>query len=163
MIPGKSWAFSRRTCSSTSASCARARSLSIAVTMTHASRVRLWLLIEPEDVPRRIREGGERVAGGAQRGPGCRHLPSGSHDAPQSGIDVVDHHIGQEAGFLARFSPAHPGAAHRAGGVVERAGAVTARSRLPAKHLRVEGCRHVDVAGGNLEVADLAMGHGAIL
>ena len=71
--------------------------------------------------------------------------------------DAVDQDVDEQAGIRRRRPAGDPRAAHFAGGVVERGGAVAPPPDAPAEHFSVEVGRTPDVDCGNLEVADLAV------
>src|SRR5262249_49988300 len=122
----------------------------------------LAALVEPEEVPCRIAQDGEGVTG-AERHARWHGLDAELTNLLERAIDVLDHDVGKHS-RLARGGPAEdPGAAHRAGRVVECAGPVTADPERPAEELHVERRGDLDVGRRDLEVTDLPRLHRRLL
>src|SRR6267143_1986405 len=113
------------------------------------------LLVETDDVPRRIpKPGGNFRSVDAD---GLHDLASVGYDRVHGGGDAVNHDVNEQTGLWRRRPTGHPGAADLTDSVVEGGLPVTSLSETPAEDGLVEGGGTTDVPSRNLHVADLTV------
>src|SRR5687767_3779610 len=115
-------------------------------------------LIEPEHVAVEIPKPRDDLTVITRR---LHDLTTPVEDTAHRLVDVFDHHVDEDAGVARRRPPPHPGPTDLPNAVIERVVPVAAPADDPAKDCAIESGGSLDIGGRDLDVADLAIDHGA--
>src|ERR1022692_3931782 len=114
-----------------------------------------WILVKAKDIARGISEscGNFRRV----RTDWLQDLTAAGNNRIARRRDAVHHDVDQQAGLSRRLPAQHPSAADFTHTVIESRGAVAALSDMPTERRFVKRGRAIDVEGGHLDVAHLAV------